>query len=454
MHGDGTLRNIALRRREARSRVMASGFRSSVGFLNCARLAALAMTVAAAAFAAFGPARAGDGFFDRDTHWVGTWGATPQLTTGDLFGTAPGFNNQTIRQIVRISAGGSTFRVRLSNEYGTQAVQIGDAHVALSAGGAAIQSGTDRVLTFSGSPSFTIPPGAAVLSDPVDLAAPNLASLAVSLYLPQATGPATWHFDGRQTAYIVTGDAAGAANMSAGVTTTFSRFFLTGIQAASVDPKSAVVTFGDSITDGTNSTIDANHRWPDFLAARLAASRDDDTGVVDEGIAGNRLLHDVIGPNALARLDRDVLATPGVRFMTVLLGINDIGFGGIFPTQAVTAADIIAAHRQLIARAHSRGLRIYGCTLTPFNGVGAPYYSAAGDVARQAVNAWIRTSGEYDAVIDFDAAVRDPADPSRILAAYDSGDHLHPNDAGYQAMANAIDLRLFKAGGDDFGDRR
>jgi lysophospholipase L1-like esterase len=430
---------------------MASGFISSVRTLNFRRLAGVAALAMAVAGAEYGPARAGDDVFRHDTFWVGTWGASPQLTTGDLFGTAPGFSNQTIRQIVRISVGGTKFRVRLSNEYGAQAVQIGDAHVALSAGGAAIQPGTDRVLTFSGSPTITIPPSAAVLSDPVDLKAPNLASLAVSLYLPQATGPATWHVEGKQTAYIVTGDATSAADVSAGATTSTSRFFLSGVEASSFEPKSAVVTFGDSITDGTNSTVDANHRWPDFLAARLAASHDDDTGVVDEGISGNRLLHDIIGPNAPSRFDRDVLATPGVRFMTVLLGINDIGFGGFFTTQAVTADDIIAAHRQLIARAHSSGIRIYGCTLTPFNGVGAPYYSPAGDVARQAVNTWIRTSGEYDAVIDFDAVVRDPSDPSRILAAFDSGDHLHPSDAGYQAMANAIDLRLFKVDDDDFG---
>jgi lysophospholipase L1-like esterase len=440
MRADEALRNAVLWRREARSQRMASDFRSSVGLRNCWRLAALAMTVAAAAF---GPARAGEGFFDRDTYWVGTWGASPQLTTGDLFGTAPGFSNQTIRQIVRISTGGFKIRVRLSNEYGAQAVQIGDAHVALAAGGAAIQPGSDRMLTFSGSPTVTIPQSAAVLSDPVDLPAPSLASLAVSLYLPQSTGPATWHFDGHQTAYIVSGDATGAADVGAGATTTFSRFFLSGIEAASLEPKSAVVTFGDSITDGTNSTIDANHRWPDYLAARLAASHDDDTGVVDEGIAGNRLVHDIIGPNALARFDRDVLATPGVRFMTVLLGINDIGFGTFFTTQTVTANDIIGSYRQLIARAHSRSIRIYGATLTPFNG--ASYYSAAGEVVRQTVNAWIRTSGEFDAVIDFEAAVRDPGNPSRILAAFDSGD---------QAMANSIDLRLFKVDGGDFGGGR
>jgi lysophospholipase L1-like esterase len=433
-----------------RSAVLASIFTSTIRALKRGRLLGLA-ALAFAAGAAADPARAGDDVDGgHNPFWIGTWGASPQLTTGDLFGTAPGFSNQTIRQIVRISVGGKQFRVRLTNEYGTQAVQIGAAHVAISAGGAAIQPATDRVLTFSGSPSFTIPPSAAALSDPVDLPAPNLASLAISIYLPQATGPATWHVEGKQTAYIVVGDATGATDVGAGAIKSTSRFFLSGVEAASFQPKNAVVTFGDSITDGTNSTLDANHRWPDFLAARLAASPDDDTGVVDEGISGNRLLHDIIGPNALSRFDRDVLATPGIRFMTVLLGINDIGFSGFFTTQAVTADDIIAAHRQLIARAHSRGIRAYGATLTPFNGVGAPYYSAAGDVKRQTVNTWIRTSGEYDAVIDFDAVVRDPSDPSRILPAFDSGDHLHPSDAGYQAMADSINLKLFKADDDVF----
>ena len=357
MRAEWTLRNSVLGGREAPPQRLASGFISPVHRLNCRQLAGIAALAIAIAGAASGPARAGD-----DTHWVGTWGASPQLTTGDLVGTAPGFSNQTIRQIVRISVGSSKFRVRLSNEFGAQAVLIGDAHVAISAGRAAIKPGTDRVLTFSGSPTVTIPRRAAVLSDPVDLPAPNLTSLAVSLYLPQSTGPATWHVEGKQTAYIVAGDAAGAADIGAGATTSTSRFFLSGVEAASFEPKSAVVTFGDSITDGTNSTVDADHRWPDFLAARLAASHDDDTGVVDEGISGNRLLHDIIGPNALSRFDRDVLATPGVRFMTVLLGINDIGFGGFVTTEAVTADEIIAAYRQLIARAHSRGIRIYGCT--------------------------------------------------------------------------------------------
>jgi lysophospholipase L1-like esterase len=409
----------------------------------------LVAAVIAAALVA--PAAADDR--DREkSSWVGSWGASPQQPV-PFFTTVPiDFNNQTVRQIVRISTGGSKVRIRLSNLYGAQPVTIGNAHVALSAGGAAINPPTDRAVTFSGGhPSVIIPPGALVLSDPVDLKVPALASLAISLYLPQSTGPATWHLEGKQTAYIVSGNATNATDVSSGATTSTARFFLAGVETASRECRSAIVTFGDSITDGTQSTVDTNHRWPDRLAERLN-SRGDQRGVVNEGISGNRILHDTAGPNALSRFDRDVLATPGVRFMTVLLGINDIGFGGFIPTEAVTPDDIIAGHRQMIARARSRGIRIYGATLTPFNNAGAPYFSAAHEADRQAVNAWIRGSGEYDAVIDFDKVVRDPADPTKLLAAYDSGDHLHPNDAGYKAMADSIDLRLFRTDDDDCRD--
>src|SRR5581483_5207516 len=407
--------------------------------------------VAAAVLAAAGLFAGRASADDRDhdqLSWVGTWGASPQQPV-PFFTTLPvDFNNQTVRQIVRVSIGGSKVRIRLSNAFGTQAVTIGNAHVAVSTGGAAISPPTDRAVTFSGGhPSVIIPPGALVLSDPVDLNVPALASLAVSLYLPQDTGPATWHLEGKQTAYIVSGNATNATDVSSGATTSTARFFLAGVETASRECKSAIVTFGDSITDGTQSTVDANHRWPDRLAERLNGGGDG-RGVVDEGISGNRILHDTVGPNALARFDRDVLATPGLRFMTVLLGINDIGFGGFLLTEAVTPDDIIAGHRQMIARAHSRGVRIYGATLTPFNNAGAPYYSAAHEADRQAVNAWIRGSGEYDAVIDFDKVVRDPADPTKILAAFDSGDHLHPNDTGYKAMADSIDLGLFRTDDD------
>jgi lysophospholipase L1-like esterase len=404
----------------------------------------------------FDAACAGDDVGGRDgagLHWIGTWGASP-LQPVTAFGSAPSFINQTVREIVRISVGGGRLRVRLSNEYGAQALQIGAAHIGISAGGSSVKPGSDRIVTFSGQPSILIPPSAPVLSDPVDLTVADLTSLAISIYLPGSTGPATWHPEGKQTAYITAGDATGAATLGAGASTSTARFFLTGVDVGVVDDKSAVVTFGDSITDGTRSTLDANHRWPDRLAERLAAHGDTDVGVVDEGISGNRILHDNAGPNALSRFDRDVLATPGLQFMTVLLGINDIGFGGFIPTEAVTADDIIAGYRQMIARAHSRGIRIYGATLTPFDNAGAPYFSAAHEVQRQTVNAWIRTSREFDAVIDFDQVVRDPAHPSKIAPAFDSGDHLHPNDAGYKAMADSIDLRLFRRGEEFVADGR
>jgi lysophospholipase L1-like esterase len=407
-------------------------------FRTCGLAAALAV-----AGIVFGTARADERFDDRDTpRWVGTWGASPQQPA-TLFGTAPSFANQTVREIVRISVGGTRFRVRLSNEYGAQPLVIGAAHVAISAGGSSIKPGTDRALTFSGHSSIVVPPGAPVLSDPVDLRAPDLAHLAVSIYLPQTTGPATWHLEGKETAYIVLGDATAASSLGSAQTST-ARFFLAGIEAATFESKRAIVTFGDSITDGTQSTLDTDHRWPDRLAERLATGGDDDTGVVNEGISGNRILHDNAGPSALSRFDRDVLSTPGLRFVTVLLGINDIGFGGFIPAEAVSADDIIGGYRQMIARAHGRGVRIYGATLTPFDNAGAPYFSADHEAEREAVNAWIRTSGEFDAVIDFDKVVRDPSNPTKLLPAFDSGDHLHPNDAGYKAMADSIDLRLFR----------
>src|SRR5260370_836151 len=319
--------------RAPRNGVMASAVKSSGFALNrrslfAAGLAASAITLPAATF---GPAHAEDESGDRgEPHWVGTWGASPQQPV-TAFGSAPSFTNQTVREIVRISVGGEQFRVRLTNEFGTQPLLIGAAHVAISAGGAAIKSGTDRVLTFSGHSSITVPPGAPVLSDSVDLKAADLASLAISIYLPQTTGPATWHLEGKQTAYIVLGDATGASDLGASATTSTARFFLSGVEAGSFERKSAIVTFGDSITDGTQSTVDTNHRWPDRLAERLAASGDDDTGIVNEGISGNRILHHNAGPNPLSRLDRDVLAPPALPFLTLLLSITHTRFVRLIP---------------------------------------------------------------------------------------------------------------------------
>jgi lysophospholipase L1-like esterase len=290
-----------------------------------------------------------------------------------------------------------------------------------------------------------------VLSDPVRLDVRSLSDLAIDLYLPGDTGsttsPLTQHTGALQTNYVsVTGDHTGATAFPVAATRV-SWYFLTGVEVTAPEDTGAIVALGDSITDGTRSTPDTNRRWPDDLARRLLAQRGHrDMGVLNLGIAGNRVLNDGAGPNAQSRADRDVLTQTAATHVIVLEAINDIGFENFVPAQAVSADDIIAGHRQLIARAHARGLTIYGATLTPIEGSG--YFAPATEAKRQAVNAWIRTSGAYDAVIDFDLVTRDPSQPTRFLPAYDSGDHLHPNDTGYQAMADAIDLRLFRNRGD------
>jgi lysophospholipase L1-like esterase len=416
--------------------------------------------VAAAALFAVSPAAfASDGHEDKhdgDQHWVGTWGASPQSAVEPIFGPPPTpvqFSNQTIRMIARISKGGDRVRVRLDNSFGTDSLVIGAAHVAKHSSGAAIVPGSDRSLTFGGSTTITIPPGASVISDPARLNAADLTELAVSVFLPDPTAGLSVHSLGLQTTYI---SAAGAGDLTAAPaiptpTTGLVRYFFSAIDVRADDDAKAIVTFGDSITDGFASTVDANRRWPDRLAERLLDhGRSDDLSVVNEGISGNRLLHNVIGPNALSRFDRDVIAQANAAFVIVLLGINDIGFSAIpvpnspFASQGVSADQIIQAYRQLISRAHAKDLKIIGATLLPFEGAG--YFSQEGEAKRQAVNQFIRSGGEFDGVVDFDRVTRDPSQPTKLLPLYDSGDHLHPNDAGYQAMANAVDLRLFRFG--------
>ena len=379
----------------------------------------------------------------KESHeaWVATWGASP-VAPLPANTTNPGFANQTVRLVVHTSMGGNEVRVRLSNAFSTDSLTIGAAHIALRNKDAAIVAGTDRVLKFSGLGSVTIPPGALVVSDSVNLDIPALSDLAVSLYFPGSTGQATWHPAALATNYIsATGDFTGTVELPVDHKVT-SWFYLTDVEVNASKDTPAMVAFGDSITDGTRSTPDTNHRWPNLLAERLAQHHFK-LSVVDQGIAGNRILHDVAGPNALARFDRDVLAQSGVQYVAVLLGINDIGRSTTGqPPQPVSADEIIAGHRQMIVRAHQSGLKILGCTLTPFEG--AAYFSQEGETKREAVNKFIRAGGEYDGLIDFDAVVRDPSHPARFLPIYDSGDHLHPNDAGYKAMADAIDLSLFK----------
>jgi lysophospholipase L1-like esterase len=389
------------------------------------------------------------------SHWVVTWGASPAPQLPDeaqMRAAKLTFENQTLREIVHASIGGDTVRVRLSNAYGKQSVEIGAAHVALRANGPGIVAGSDRALTFSGRPAVSIPPDALVLSDPVKLNVPAAGDLAISIFIPKAAAGAGIHYSAQQTSYVGRGDLAAAASL-AGADTITSWVFLTGVDVLAPEPASAVVAFGDSITDGARSTVDANHRWPDILAGRLLARRGGrPIGVLDAGIGGNRILHDAssnvrFGVNALARFDRDVLAQPGVKYVIVLEGINDLGHAGQSApvSEAVSAEDIIAGLKQMIERAHEKGLKIFGATLTPFEGTPFPgYFTAEKEAMRKTVNAWVRTGKGFDGVIDFEKAVRDPNHPDQMLPAYDGGDHLHPGDAGYKAMGEAVDLALFQ----------
>jgi len=374
--------------------------------------------------------------------WVGSWGAPPDAA-------GPALQSQTVRQVIRTSVGGSALRVRLSNLSGSGPVVIGPVHVALQASGSAIQPGSDHALTFAGQSTVTIAKGQSVLSDPVAMHVAALQELAVSMYLPKATGPSTIHGDAQADAYITDGGDVTAATELTHAEQLGSRLFLTDVEVKTNAPAQAVVAFGDSITDGYQSTSNANCRWPDVLAARLqAAPKMASVAVINAGISGNRILNDGAGPSALSRFDRDALDKAGVHWIVLLAGINDIGAAGrpATPRDDVSAQQIIGGMKTLIARAHAKGIKIYGATLTPFGGVGWPYRTPEGEVKRQAVNAWIRSSGAFDAVIDFDKITRDPAHPERFLPAYDSGDHLHPNDAGYKAMADSIDMGLFAPG--------
>ena len=381
-------------------------------------------------------------------NWIGSWTASPQAPRGAI---PKSFSDRTIRQIVHLSVGGNKVRLRLSNEFGQRPLLIGAASIALAGDGARVAAGNSRAVTFGGSKSIIIPPGAPALSDPIELTVAPLSDLAVSLYLPAATDLTTVHATGLQTAYVSgSGDYTASAEFPV-VDRFANRFFLTGVMVEPTTPVRATVALGDSITDGTASTVNANHRWPDVLARRLKDAGLD-LAVLNEGIAGNRVLSDGAGISALARYERDVLSLPAVSDVIILVGINDIGFPGtaIEPSGIVRTADeIIAGYKQLIERAHLRGLKVIGSPLTPFenalaNGPNVGYFSPDKEAKRQAVNNWIRTNKAFDAIVDFDAVVADSAHPAAIASAFDSGDHLHPNDAGYKAMADAIDLKLFQ----------
>lgn len=369
-------------------------------------------------------------------NWVATWQASPHAAwAAQEFalptGVPAALERQTVHETARISVGGRRVRVVLSNRYGAQPILIGEASVART-------GGAPLILTFGGQRSVTIPPGAPMVSDAIDMPVAALEKLAVSVYLPQHTPLATFHWGAQQTGAIANGNVTASVALPS-AQQLHGRALLSGIWVDATAPTPAVVAFGDSITDGNGSTPDADRRWPDYLAARLAASG---VGVVNAGISGARLLGDRMSANAAARFEQDVLAQPGVHTAIVLLGINDIGWPqSIFAPQEapMTAERMIAVYRQLIAQAHARKVRIIGATLLPFEGTGIEgYYTPAKDAVRRQVNQWIRESGEFDAVADTEALLRDPARPARMQPRYDSGDHLHPGDAGYEAMAAGL----------------
>lgn len=392
------------------------------------------------------------------THWVGTWGAAPATQSDEAAMKTQKllFDNQTVREIVRTTLGGDTVRVRLSNAFGAVPVEIGAAHLAVRKAGAAIDPASDRELKFGGRSRVEIPAGAVVLSDPIAVKVPELSDVAISLYLPGKVMGAGVHYSSQQTSYIAKGNVTGAATLENPETFT-SWVFLTGLEVQAPATAGSIVTFGDSITDGARSSVDGNHRWPDMLASRLAARKGGTKfGVVNMGIGGNRILHEGMaskrpqfGINALARFDADVLAQPGVKYLVILEGINDIGHAGSSApaSETVTADDIIVGMKQMIERAHEKGIKVIGCTITPFEGpanITRGYWTPEKAKVRDAVNEWIRSGKGYDGFIDFDKAVRDPANPTKVLPAFDSGDQLHPSDAGYDAMGKAIDLALFR----------
>ena len=380
-----------------------------------------------------------------EPRWVGTWATAPVAEAAEKENLA--LADATLRQVVRLSLGGERFRFRLSNAFGMAPLSLHGASVALAGPDGTIDAATLRRLSFSGQPHVTIPAGASYLSDPLDFPVPPQGDVAISLHVDRPPALLTVHGGARATSFLVPGDALAASALSEPVR--FTRwYFITGIDVLVADPAAAsIVLLGDSITDGYGVKPETNQRWPDEFV-RLLQARSDviPLGVLNLGIGGNALLRGGLGPNALARFDRDVLGQAGARWLLVFGGINDIG-GRIEArkkgAEYSSAAEIIAAYEQLIARARTAGLRVLGATLTPYEGAGF-YFSPDGEADRQAVNRWIRTCGRFDAVVDFDAALRDPAQPSRLAPEYDSGDHLHPSMAGYQRLAESVDVTLFK----------
>ena len=389
-------------------------------------------------------------FAEESSTWVGSWACSPQLVEPQNRPPEPGLAGNTLRQVVHLTLGGREIRLRFSNEFGGTPLTLDSVHIALPAGPGAVRPETDRAVTFVGKASVTIPPGALMFSEPIAFPVATLSDLVVTFKASKVPDGITGHPGSRETSYLSVGDEVSATTLTNPLTTDHW-YVLNGVDVQAKGEAAAVVTLGDSITDGRGSITNENTRWPDDLARVLAADKKyAGVAVLNEGIGGNRILHDGLGPSALARFDRDVIAQSGVRWVLVFEAVNDIG--GIKAAAArgqpsTVADDVIDAYHQFVVRAHTHGLRIYGATITPFGK--SQYSSDATEAARQKVNAWIRTSGQFDAVVDFDKATRDPSEPSQLAADVDSGDHLHLNSEGYKRMAASIDLKLFSKGHTD-----
>ena len=414
----------------------------------------------------FASAQRGAANSATDAHWVATWAAAQQQPNAGRGGGGRGagapaaaptpapaappagtLNNQTARMIVRTSIGGSRVRVEFSNAFGSAPLDMGAAHIAIRGQDSAIVAGSDRPLLFNGKPAARVLPGAVLLSDPVDLVVPRLGDLAISVYVPGDSGRASQHSQALHTTYIAAGDTTGQPEM-ADATTTTAWYWISSVDVMAPADAGAIVAFGDSITDGTTSTVNANRSWPSLLAERLMTNpATANLSVLNLGIAGNRVLGDGAGVSALARFDRDVLSQPGVKWLMIMEGINDMngagrggaGRGGAATTgPPLTADDLIGGMKQMIERAHTHGIKVIGCTLTPYGNA-----TDAVEAMRQALNLFIRTSGAFDGVVDFDKVIQDPNNPRQFREGYNNTDKLHPNDAGYKAMADAVDLSLF-----------
>ncbi|MEW1780383.1 SGNH/GDSL hydrolase family protein [Streptomyces sp. NPDC086777] len=390
-----------------------------------------------------------------DGGWARTWGASPHAPIEE-FGSLPSFADTTLRQVVRISGGGQQLRLRVTNEYGTAPLTIGAARIALAAPEGGIRPGSGRVLTFGGRPTVTVPTGAPMLSDPIELSLPALSELSISLYLPKAVESATCHAMGVQTAWTMPGNGVDALTLPADAASLPLQALISAMDVRADAATTTIAVVGDSNTDCSGTTPDTNRRWTDRLAERLAELDGPTVCVSNQGISGNRMLNKGLGDSALARFDRDVLATPGLGYVVLAIGLGDIGvsypprdgsgpspeFLSMFPGDPVTADDLIAGYRQLIARARGRGVRVYAPTLTPYEG--DEIFTPEGERVRRRVNEWIRTGGAFDAVMDFDAVWSDPDRPSRIRDGFHAGDHLHGSDAGCRALGDSIDLALFR----------